>query len=362
MRDLRLYRAKRDPERTPEPFGGDAEARSLPPGAPRHFVVQQHAARNLHWDLRLEIEGVLVSFAVPKGPSLDPAQKRLAVQTEDHPLEYADFEGVIPAGNYGAGAMIVWDRGTYRCLDGVAPAEGLAKGKLDLELAGHKLRGRFALVRTRGKSSREWLLFTKERGFEPPDITERAPESMLLRPDGARARRGRRARQRSVSDRARGGRRGARDRRARAAPDARGHRTPALRPRGLAVRAQVRRRPRDRREGGRRRPPVRAHRRRAHRALPGDRRGARAPPGASARSSTARWSRSTRAARAPSSASSSVSARAIPRRWSACAARCRSSTTPSTASRWTGSTCASCRSARASRSWRCCSRRAGRCA
>jgi bifunctional non-homologous end joining protein LigD len=178
MRDLRLYREKRDPERTPEPFGGEAEPRPLPPAAPRHFVVQQHAARNLHWDLRLEVEGVLVSFAVPKGPSLDPVQKRLAVQTEDHPLEYADFEGVIPAGNYGAGAMIVWDRGIYRCVDGVAPAEALAKGKLDLELAGHKLRGRFALVRTRGRSSREWLLFTKERGFEPPDITERAPESI----------------------------------------------------------------------------------------------------------------------------------------------------------------------------------------
>jgi len=143
--------------------------------------VQQHAARNLHWDLRLEIDGVLVSFAVPRGPSLDPAQKRLAVQTEDHPLEYADFEGVIPAGNYGAGAMIVWDCGTYRSVDGVAPAEGLARGKLDLALDGHKLRGRFALVRTGGKArpSREWLLFTKERGFEAPDIAERAPESVF---------------------------------------------------------------------------------------------------------------------------------------------------------------------------------------
>jgi bifunctional non-homologous end joining protein LigD len=144
-------------------------------------VVQQHAARNLHWDLRLEVDGVLASFAVPRGPSLDPAQRRLAVQTEDHPLEYADFEGVIPAGNYGAGAMIVWDCGTYRSVDGVAPAEGLAKGKLDLALDGHKLRGRFALVRTgaKAKPGREWLLFTKQRGFEPPDVAERAPESVL---------------------------------------------------------------------------------------------------------------------------------------------------------------------------------------
>jgi bifunctional non-homologous end joining protein LigD len=142
-------------------------------------VVQQHAARSLHWDLRLEIDGVLVSFAVPRGPSLDPALKRLAVQTEDHPLEYGDFEGVIPAGNYGAGAMIVWDCGTYRSVDGVAPADALAKGKLDLALEGHKLRGRFALVRTKGKDSRQWLLFTKERGFEPPDLAERAPESVF---------------------------------------------------------------------------------------------------------------------------------------------------------------------------------------
>ena len=182
MPDLKTYRAKRDPGRTPEPFGAERAQRALPPGAPRRFVVQQHAARNLHWDLRLEIDGVLVSFAVPKGPSLDPQQKRLAVRTEDHPLEYADFEGVIPAGNYGAGAMIVWDCGSYRCVDGVAPADGLAKGKLDLALEGHKLRGRFALVRTGGKAkpqSREWLLFTKERGFEPPDVAERAPESVL---------------------------------------------------------------------------------------------------------------------------------------------------------------------------------------
>ncbi|MBM4383981.1 MAG: DNA ligase D [Deltaproteobacteria bacterium] len=181
LRDLKHYRAKRDPSRTPEPFGAEASPRALAPGAPRRFVVQQHAARSLHWDLRLEIEGVLVSFAVPRGPSLDPQQKRLAVQTEDHPLEYADFEGVIPACNYGAGAMIVWDSGTYRSVDGVAPADGLAKGKLDLALEGHKLRGRFALVRTGGKAKpgREWLLFTKERGFEAPDIVERAPESVF---------------------------------------------------------------------------------------------------------------------------------------------------------------------------------------
>jgi bifunctional non-homologous end joining protein LigD len=180
MRDLRRYRAKRDPERTPEPFGGESGSRALPPDAARGFVVQQHAARALHYDLRLEIDGVLVSWAIPKGPSLDPAQKRLAVQTEDHPLEYADFEGMIPAGNYGAGAMIVWDRGIYRSRDGRSPAEGLDQGKLDLELEGHKLCGRFALVRTKRGAGREWLFFAKRAaGAAGAALIEREPASVL---------------------------------------------------------------------------------------------------------------------------------------------------------------------------------------
>src|SRR5262245_6300813 len=163
MRDLRPYRAKRDPARTPEPFGAEIAPHALPATAARGFVVQQHAARALHYDLRLEIDGVLVSWAIPKGPSLDPAQKRLAVQTEDHPLEYADFEGKIPAGKDGAGAMIVWDRGIYRSLDARTPAQGLEAGKLDLALEGHKLRGRFALVRTKRGAGRDWLFFAKDR-------------------------------------------------------------------------------------------------------------------------------------------------------------------------------------------------------
>ena len=165
MRDLETYRKKRDPALTPEPFGEERPAAALAAGAARRFVVQQHAARRLHYDLRLEIDGVLASWAVPKGPSLEPKERRLAVRTEDHPLEYEGFEGVIPAGSYGAGAMIVWDAGTYRTLDGKTPAEGLAAGKLDLELAGQKLRGRFALVRTRGE--RDWLLLRK--GAAPAD-------------------------------------------------------------------------------------------------------------------------------------------------------------------------------------------------
>jgi bifunctional non-homologous end joining protein LigD len=161
-RSLDTYRQKRNPARTPEPFGTPDPA---PAAAQTHrFVVQQHAARRMHWDLRLEIEGVLVSWAVPRGPSVDPNEKRLAVQTEDHPLEYADFEGVIPAGNYGAGAMIVWDTGTYRSLDENTPAEGVQVGKLDLELRGHKLRGRWALVRTKGSEGKDWLLFKKADG------------------------------------------------------------------------------------------------------------------------------------------------------------------------------------------------------
>ncbi len=180
MPDLKRYREKRDPERTPEPIGEDSREPARAPGAPRGFVVQQHAARNMHWDLRLEIDGVLVSWAVPRGPSLDPADKRLAVQTEDHPLEYADFEGVIPAGNYGAGAMIVWDRGIYHTVDGVTPAAGLEAGKLDLLLQGHKLHGRFALVRTRSESGRDWLLLHKGAApAQPGALVELEPGSVL---------------------------------------------------------------------------------------------------------------------------------------------------------------------------------------
>jgi bifunctional non-homologous end joining protein LigD len=189
MPDLRRYRDKRDPRTTPEPLGDDARhpPRPLPAAAARAFVVQQHAARSLHWDLRLEIDGVLASWAVPRGPSLDPSERRLAVQTEDHPIEYASFEGVIPEGNYGAGAMIVWDRGSYHTADALSPAESLARGKLDLVLDGHKLRGRFALVKTRGGDrggeGRSWLLLHKDRrtrrGEPVADVILQEPRSVL---------------------------------------------------------------------------------------------------------------------------------------------------------------------------------------
>src|SRR6202521_1408271 len=122
---LTKYRGKRNAENTPEPFGGEVPTPT--PTTNGTFVVQKHAARRLHYDFRLEMEGVLRSWAVPKGPSMNPADKHLAVAVEDHPLEYGDFEGLIPEGNYGAGAVIVWDRGRWVPLED--PVEGLAKGK-----------------------------------------------------------------------------------------------------------------------------------------------------------------------------------------------------------------------------------------
>ncbi len=161
MGQLDTYRAKRDFSRTTEPAGGAPEA-----GGSR-FVVQRHRARRLHYDFRLEIDGVLVSWAVPKGPSLDPSAKRLAVRTEDHPIEYMDFEGVIPAGEYGGGDVIVWDRGTWELHvpDGSPedPGEALDDGELHVDLHGEKLTGRFVLVRRGrgGEQSNEWLMFHK---------------------------------------------------------------------------------------------------------------------------------------------------------------------------------------------------------
>jgi bifunctional non-homologous end joining protein LigD len=158
-RDLDAYRRKRSADHTPEPFGTSAARPGL-------FVVQQHAARRLHYDFRLAWGGVLLSWAVPKGPSLDPAEKRLAVHVEDHPLDYADFEGVIPEGNYGAGAVILWDRGRWIPVED--PDAGLASGKLLFDLEGYKLRGRFTLVRTGGRAkpdSRDWLLIKKPDAY-----------------------------------------------------------------------------------------------------------------------------------------------------------------------------------------------------
>jgi bifunctional non-homologous end joining protein LigD len=181
---LGRYRAKRDPAVTTEPFSAERvpKDRKTATGA---FVVHCHDARRRHWDVRVEVGGELASFAVPRGPTFDPSERRLAVHTEDHPIEYLDFEDVIPDGNYGAGAMIVWDLGRIVYLE---PAEeGLEKGKLDFLLYGHKLRGRFAFVRTgnrKGKSPEEkdqWLLIKKADAFADPksDIVVDEPRSIL---------------------------------------------------------------------------------------------------------------------------------------------------------------------------------------
>jgi DNA ligase D-like protein (predicted 3'-phosphoesterase) len=157
---LAKYRAKRDFRRTPEPPARAGRRRKQP-----RFVIQQHDATAMHYDFRLEADGVLKSWAVPKGPSTNPRDKRLAVPTEDHPISYGTFEGVIPEGEYGAGPVIVWDTGTYRNLteqDGseVPVAEAIRRGHVKFWLDGHKLKGGFALTRTPiGRDGREkWLL------------------------------------------------------------------------------------------------------------------------------------------------------------------------------------------------------------
>jgi bifunctional non-homologous end joining protein LigD len=166
------YRGKRDFARTSEPRGG-------PHGRKRRralqFVVQKHQAGHLHFDLRLELDGAMKSWAVPKGPSLDPAVRRLAVQVEDHPIEYNAFEGVIPAGEYGGGTVMIWDRGTFAPEDGggeAAVRAGYARGELKIVLRGRRLRGGWALVRMRRKDRgrAQWLLikhrdqFARENG------------------------------------------------------------------------------------------------------------------------------------------------------------------------------------------------------
>lgn len=168
---LARYREKRQAGRTPEPFGGEVVVGGS------IFVVQKHDARALHWDLRLELDGVLLSWAVPKGPSPNQDDKRLAMQTEDHPLEYAEFEGVIPEGEYGAGPMIVWDKGRWDPVED--PHAGLEKGKLLFDLYGHKLVGRWTLVKTKAAPN-SWLLI-KERDahMDPEGGTEGYPDDSI---------------------------------------------------------------------------------------------------------------------------------------------------------------------------------------
>lgn len=157
---LEAYRQKRNFSRTPEPEGSDVSESS---GAPR-FVIQEHDASSHHFDFRLEVDGALRSWAVPKGPSTDPAEKRLALPTEDHPLDYADYEGVIPEGEYGAGTVLLWDSGTYRNLkadedgDPISLGDQLSDGHATVWLEGEKLRGGFALTRVGEEEDERWLL------------------------------------------------------------------------------------------------------------------------------------------------------------------------------------------------------------
>ena len=160
---LRSYRNKRNFARTGEPAGAETTT-----GSGDRFVVQRHRARRRHYDFRLEVDGVLASWAVPKGPTLDPAARRLAVHVEDHPLEYADFEGVIPAGEYGGGDVVVWDRGRWWTSDGADPAAAVAAGEVHLELRGEKLAGHFILVRSGGEDARNWLLIHKDDEHASP--------------------------------------------------------------------------------------------------------------------------------------------------------------------------------------------------
>ena len=163
MDKLAVYKRKRDFDKTTEP-GDEAVSFDWAQGRPV-FVIQKHQASSLHYDFRIEVDGVLKSWAVPKGPSTDPSVKRLAIPTEDHPLGYADFEGVIPEGEYGGGTMIIWDRGTYRNLKeedekGVVPSleAQIEDGHVTIWLEGQKLQGGYALIRTgKGKKAR-WLL------------------------------------------------------------------------------------------------------------------------------------------------------------------------------------------------------------
>lgn len=174
---LGVYRQKRDFNVTTEPAGGGKASKYE-----LKFVVQKHWARSLHYDFRLEFEGVLRSWAIPKGPSLDPHDKRMAVEVEDHPLSYGEFEGVIPAKQYGAGRVIVWDSGVWVPL--ADAAQGFKDGKLKFELRGHKLQGRWALVRMRGHGEKQvaWLLIKEHDKFEKPsgdyDITKALPDSV----------------------------------------------------------------------------------------------------------------------------------------------------------------------------------------
>lgn len=179
---LQLYKKKRNFKNTPEPKGKNTRSKSK-----LSFVVQRHKASRLHYDFRLELDGVLKSWAVPKGPSLNPQHKRLAMMVEDHPYDYKDFEGIIPEGNYGAGIVEVWDKGEFSDLDNserkIAEKNlraGLRAGNLKFVLHGKKLKGEFALVKMKGQEENSWLLIKHRDKFatdEPYNSEEKTPKN-----------------------------------------------------------------------------------------------------------------------------------------------------------------------------------------
>ncbi|MDX6613952.1 MAG: bifunctional non-ous end joining protein LigD [Blastocatellia bacterium] len=174
MASLSDYKKKRKFNKTPEP---GPEKKTSDTG--RLFVIQKHRASHLHYDFRLETDGVLKSWAVPKGPSMDPSVKRLAMAVEDHPVDYADFEGVIPEGEYGGGTVMVWDSGVYAPENAKSVSAAIAKGELKFVMLGKKLKGSFALVRTR---DRQWLLIKhRDEYAEDGEITESAPFSIVTK-------------------------------------------------------------------------------------------------------------------------------------------------------------------------------------
>ena len=176
---LKEYNAKRNFKKTPEPDAARSNAARRTKNEALRFVIQKHKASKLHYDFRLETrDGVLLSWAVPKGLSLDPKQKRLAIETEEHPLDYIDFEGVIPEGNYGAGTVIVWDIGTYTTERDIRQQFG--DGKISFALSGRKIKGSFALIRIRQRH-KQWLLIKADDPFatSETDLTRTAPESVI---------------------------------------------------------------------------------------------------------------------------------------------------------------------------------------
>ena len=172
---LLLYKNKRDFTVSPEPQGSTMPSKTTDTKHPI-FVIQKHNASHLHYDFRLEMDGVLKSWAVPKGPSTNPHDKRLAIETEDHPMGYATFEGIIPEGQYGAGSVIVWDTGTFTNIK----KNGYTDGHIEVELHGKKLHGKYALIRTAG-DEKKWLLIKMhdEYADEKHDIVDKLPESVL---------------------------------------------------------------------------------------------------------------------------------------------------------------------------------------